>query len=65
MPIFRADRIAKRDEIESIEALPAGAVVTVVRWSFGGFRQPDGVMRSPGKDRMSLVRLMVISRSPR
>jgi hypothetical protein len=30
-------------------------VVTVVRWSFGGFRQPDGVMRAPGKDRMTLV----------
>lgn len=49
------DRSAKLDEIESIEALPGGAVVTVVRWSFGGLRQPDGVMRPPGKDRMSLV----------
>ena len=49
------DRTAKLDEIESIEALPGGAVVTVVRWSFGGFRQPDGVMRAPGKDRMSLL----------
>lgn len=49
------DRTAKLDQIESIEALPGGAVVTVVRWSFGGFRQPDGVMRAPGKDRMSLV----------
>jgi hypothetical protein len=29
--------------------------VTVVRWSFGGFRQPAGVMRPPGEDRMSLV----------
>jgi uncharacterized protein (TIGR02246 family) len=49
------DRSVKLDEIESIEALPGGAVVTVVRWSFDGFRQPDGVMRAPGKDRMSLV----------
>jgi uncharacterized protein (TIGR02246 family) len=49
------DRRAKLDEIESVEALPGGAVVAVVRWSFGGFRQPDGVMRPPGKDRMSLV----------
>lgn len=49
------DRTAKLDQIESIEALPGGAVVAVVRWSFGGFRQPDGVIRPPGKDRMSLV----------
>jgi uncharacterized protein (TIGR02246 family) len=43
------DRTAKLDEIESIETLPGGAVVAVVRWSFGGFRQPDGVMRPPAK----------------
>jgi uncharacterized protein (TIGR02246 family) len=49
------DRSAKLDEIESVESLPGGAVVAVVRWSFGGFRQPDGVMRPLGKDRMSLV----------
>jgi uncharacterized protein (TIGR02246 family) len=49
------ERSAKLDEVESIEALPGGAVVVVVRWSMGGFRQPDGVMRAPGKDRMSLV----------
>jgi hypothetical protein len=49
------DRSAKLDEIESIEALPGGVVVTVVRWSFGGFRQPGGATRAPGKDRMSLV----------
>jgi uncharacterized protein (TIGR02246 family) len=49
------NRTAKLDEIESVEVLPGGAVVAVVRWSFGGFRQPDGAMRPPGKDRMSLV----------
>ena len=49
------DRAAKLDEIESVETLPGGGAVVVVRWSFGGFRQPDGVMRPPGKDRMSLV----------
>jgi uncharacterized protein (TIGR02246 family) len=48
-------RSAKLDEVESIEALPGGVIVAVVRWSMGGFRQPDGVMRPPGKDRMSLV----------
>jgi uncharacterized protein (TIGR02246 family) len=48
-------RSARLDEVESIEALPGGVVVTVVRWSMGGFRQPDGLMRPPGKDRMSLV----------
>lgn len=29
--------------------------MTVVRWPFGGLRRPDGVMRPPGKERMSLV----------
>ena len=48
-------RSALLEEIESIMPLPGGAVVTVVRWSMGGFRQPDGVMRPPGHDRMSLV----------
>lgn len=49
------DRSCKLDEIESIEALPGGAFVAVVRWSMGGFRRPNGMMRPPGKDRMSLV----------
>ena len=49
------DRSCKLDEIESIEALPGGAFVAVVRWSMGGFRRPNGVMRPPGGDRMSLV----------
>ncbi len=48
-------RSAKIDEIESIEPLPGGATIAVVRWAFGGFRAPDGQMRPPGKDRMSLV----------
>jgi uncharacterized protein (TIGR02246 family) len=49
------ERSSALDEIESIEPLPGGAFVTVVRWSMGGFKQPDGVVRPPGKDRMSLV----------
>ena len=49
------DRSCKLDEIESIEALPGGACVAVVRWSMGGFRRPNGMMRPPGRDRMSLV----------
>src|SRR5216684_5112954 len=49
------DRSCKLDEIESIEPLPGGAFVAVVRWSMGGYRRPTGVMRPPGKDRMSLV----------
>ena len=48
-------RSAKIDEIESIAPLPGGAATAVVRWAFGGFRAPDGQMRPPGKDRMSLV----------
>ena len=49
------DRSCKLDEIESIESLPAGAFVAVVRWSMGGYRRPNGMMRPPGRDRMSLV----------
>ena len=49
------DRSCKLDAIESIEPLPGGAFVAVVRWSMGGFRRPTGQMRPPGKDRMSLV----------
>jgi hypothetical protein len=48
-------RSAKIDETESIEPLPGGAAVAVARWAFGGFRAPDGEMRPPGKDRMSLI----------
>jgi uncharacterized protein (TIGR02246 family) len=49
------DRSCKLDEIESIESLPGGAFVAVVRWSMGGFRRPNGMMRPPGRDCMSLV----------
>jgi hypothetical protein len=49
------NRSCKLDEIESIEPLPGGAFVAVARWSMGGYRRPNGAMRSPGKDRMSLV----------
>jgi uncharacterized protein (TIGR02246 family) len=49
------DRSCKLDEVESIEALPGGSFVVVVRWSMGGYRRLNGVMRPPGKDRMSLV----------
>ena len=49
------NRTCQLEEIESIEPLPGGAFVAVVRWSLGGFRRPTGVMRPPGKDRMSLV----------
>ena len=49
------DRSCKLDEIESIEPLPGGAFIAVVRWSMGGYRRPNGMMRSPGRDRMSLV----------
>ena len=49
------NRSCKLDEIESIEPLPGGAFVAVVRWSMGGYRRPTGVMRPPGKDCMTLV----------
>jgi uncharacterized protein (TIGR02246 family) len=48
-------RTCKLEEIESVEALPGGTVVAVVRWAMGGYRRPIGVMRPPGRDRMSLV----------
>jgi uncharacterized protein (TIGR02246 family) len=48
-------RTCKLEGIDSIEALPGGAVVAVVRWVMGGYRRPTGVMREPGRDRMSLV----------
>jgi uncharacterized protein (TIGR02246 family) len=34
------DRSCKLDEIESIEPLPGGAFVVVVRWSMDGYRRP-------------------------
>ena len=49
------ERSCKLDEIESIEPLPGGAFVAVVRWSMGGYRRPNGMIRPPGRDRMSLV----------
>lgn len=49
------DRSCKLEAIESIAALPGGAVVAVVCWAMGGFRRPTGEMRPPGRDRMSLV----------
>ncbi len=49
------NRSCKLEETESIEPLPGGAFVAVVRWSMGGYRRPNGEMRPPGKDRMSLV----------
>ncbi|WP_212440771.1 SgcJ/EcaC family oxidoreductase, partial [Bradyrhizobium sp. AUGA SZCCT0431] len=52
--LFR-NRSCKLEEIESIETLPGGAFVAVVRWSMGGYRRPNGEMRPPGKDCMSLV----------
>ena len=48
------NRSCKLEEIESIEPLPGGAVVAVVRWSMGGWRL-NGEMKPPGRDRMSLV----------
>jgi len=49
------NRTCKLEDIESIEPLPGGAFVVVVRWMMGGYRRPNGIMRPPGRDRMSLV----------
>lgn len=45
----------KLEEIESVNALPGGAVVAVVRWSVGAFKTPVGEQLPPSRDRMSLV----------
>jgi len=52
--IFK-ERSCKLDEIESIEPLPGDALIAVARWSMGGYRRPNGMLRPPGSDRMSLV----------
>jgi hypothetical protein len=49
------ERSCKLDEIESIEPLPGDAFIAVARWSMGGYRRPNGMLRPPGSDRMSLV----------
>src|SRR5882724_12827565 len=51
---LRADR-ANSMRSKALRHCPAAAFVAVVRWSMGGYRRPTGVMRLPGKDRMSLV----------
>ena len=52
---FFKDRKCRLEGVDSIEALPGGAVVVVVRWAMDGFRRSNGEMRPPGRDRMSLV----------
>jgi uncharacterized protein (TIGR02246 family) len=48
-------RTCKLEGIDSIEILPGGTLIAVVRWAMGGYRRPTGVIREPGRDRMSLV----------
>ena len=43
------------EEIESVIALPGGVAVAVVRIHMESFRQPDGVVRPAGRDRLTLV----------
>lgn len=43
------------EAIESVVALPGGAVVAVVRWAVGAFKTPTGHQVPPSRDRMSLV----------
>lgn len=49
------DRSCRLDEIESIESLPGGAFIVVVRWSMGAYRRLNGAIKPAGRDRMSLV----------
>lgn len=43
------------EAVESIVALPGGAVVAVMRWAVGAFKTPFGEQMPPSRDRMSLV----------
>lgn len=45
----------KLEEIESIVPLPGGGAVAVARIWMDAFRQPDGVVKPPSRDRMTLV----------
>jgi uncharacterized protein (TIGR02246 family) len=43
------------EAIESVVALPGGALVAVLRWAVGAFKTPFGEQMPPSRDRMSLV----------
>lgn len=43
------------EAIESVVALPGGALVAVIRWTVGAFKTPFGQQVPPSRDRMSLV----------
>ncbi|RYF06109.1 MAG: SgcJ/EcaC family oxidoreductase [Oxalobacteraceae bacterium] len=43
------------EAVESVVALPGGAVVAVIRWAVGAFKTPLGEQMPPSRDRMSLV----------
>jgi uncharacterized protein (TIGR02246 family) len=43
------------EAIESVVALPGGALVAVIRWAVGAFKTPFGQQVPPSRDRMSLV----------
>ncbi|KQX24262.1 hypothetical protein ASD39_24680 [Sphingomonas sp. Root50] len=45
----------KLEEIEAIVPLPGGGAVTVARFWIDAFRQPDGRLKPPSRDRMTLV----------
>jgi uncharacterized protein (TIGR02246 family) len=42
-------------EIESLTPLPGGSVIVVSRIAIGAFRQPNGVVKPPSEDRLTLV----------
>ena len=43
------------EAIESVVAIPGGALVAVIRWAVGAFKTPSGQQVPPSRDRMSLV----------
>jgi uncharacterized protein (TIGR02246 family) len=43
------------ETVESVVALPGGAMVAVTRWAVGAFKTPIGEQMPPSRDRMSLV----------
>ena len=42
-------------DTESVTALPGGGAVVVVRLAVDAFRQPNGIVKPPSEDRLTLV----------
>ena len=43
------------EEIESVVAVPGGAMIVVIRWAIGTYMTPSGQLNPPGRTRMTLA----------